>query len=68
MREALLEGNGPLGRLLALATATEQSAQEATDEALAAARQAFPELNARVIGTSLAEAMRWANNLEREND
>ena len=68
VRVALLEGNGPLGRLLALATATEQSAQEATDEALAAARQAFPELNARVIGTSLAEAMRWANNLEREND
>ena len=68
VRDALIDGQGTLGQLLVLAQATEEQTETPETEAVTAARRAFPDLNERVISRCLADAMSWANNLEREND
>ena len=68
VRDALIDGQGTLGQLLVLAEATEEQTETPETEAVTAARRAFPDLNERVISRCLADAMSWANNLEREND
>ena len=57
-----------LASLLICAAADCLQTETPETEAVTAARRAFPDLNERVISRCLADAMSWANNLEREND
>ena len=66
VREALLDRQGPFGALLELATAGESADDTPPGDALLAARRAHPELNERIVGLCLEQALAWANNLDRD--
>ena len=58
------EHSGQLGQVLHLVAATEQTDPLALDEAL----HHVPGINADCLGTSLAQALSWANRLGQEQD
>jgi EAL and modified HD-GYP domain-containing signal transduction protein len=59
VKQALTDFGGPLGELLQLVEATEQTDVQATEDAM----QRLPALGAQFVSTSIAQALAWANNL-----
>ena len=62
VKQALIEYGGQHGHLLRLVESTEQTDHEVQDLALGQASG----INAEFLGTCLAQALSWANNLGRE--
>ena len=64
VKQALIGYGGALGPLLQLVEATEQTDPQVLEEALSHQ----PTINADILGSCLAQALSWANNLGQEQD
>ena len=62
VKQALTDHSGQHGQMMRLVEATEQTDSTALDEA----RQHLPGITVNFLGTSLAQALSWANNLGQQ--